>query len=140
MTSVMRINRTMYDENYPQPVFSNSSSGATIASHESSTSCMNPVDHIKLLNITVYQAEQYYETSCKKNPKFLLAMAHGIINPTTGFPLLRPDGEPFCSYHKKNEYKVGNTHLISEITRRAKLDPNWVGVRLGNTSLPQLKS
>ena len=139
-TSVMGTNQTTYDEDYPQPVFSNTSIGATIASRESSTSCMNPDYHIKLLNINIYQAKQYYETTCNKNPKFLLAMAHGIINPKTGFPLLTPDGEPFCSFHKKNEYKVGNTHFISEITRRAKLDPNWAGVRLGNTSLPQPKS
>ena len=57
------------------------------------------------------------------NPKFLLAMAHDIINQKTGFPLLLLDGEPFCSFHKMNDYKVGKTHLISEITRRAVLDP-----------------
>ena len=139
-TSLMRINRTIDDDNYPQPVFSNSSSGATLPNHESSTTYMNPDIRIKLRNITFYQAEQYYESSCKKDPKFLLAMAHGIINPKTGFPILRPDGEPFCSYHKKNEYKAGNTHLISEIIRRATLDPNWVGVRFGKNSLPQPKS
>ena len=97
LTTVMGSNQTTYDEHYPQPVFSNSSIGATIARRESSTPCMNPDDHIKLLNINVYQAKQYYETSCNKNPKFLLAMAHEIINPKTGFPLTL-NGEPFCSF------------------------------------------
>ena len=74
------------------------------------------------------------------NPKFLVAMAQDIINQKTGFPLLPLDGEPFCSFHKKNDYKVGNTHLISEISRRAVLDPNWVGIRCGNNNLPLPKS
>ena len=66
-------------------------------------------------------------------------MAHEIINPKTGFPLTL-DGEPFCSFQKKNEYKVGNTHLISGVSCRARLDPNWVGVISGNNDQPQPKS
>lgn len=30
------------------------------------------------------RAQLYYEHSCHKNPRFLLAMAHDIINPQTG--------------------------------------------------------
>ena len=66
-------------------------------------------------------------------------MAHDMINPKTGFPFSL-DGEPFSSYHKKNEYKVGNTHLVCEVLRRAQLNPNWVGVRSGNNDEPQPKS
>ena len=51
-------------------------------------------------------------------------MAHEIINPKNGF-LITLDDEPFSSFHKKNEYKVGNTHLICEVVCRARLNPNW---------------
>ena len=133
-------NKDMNDKVFPLEVYSTAAIGATTSTRESSTPILNPVNHSKLLDINDYQAKQYHEISCNKNPKFLLAMAHNIINPKTGFPLLTLDGEPFCSLHKKNEYKVGNTHLISEISRRAILDPNWVGVRSGNNDQPQPKS
>ena len=68
---------------------------------------------------------------CNKTPQYLLAMAYSTINPKTGFPFSY-DGEPFASYHKTNEFKVGNDHLICEVLRRPRLDPNRVGVRWGN--------
>ena len=128
------------DDVFPQAVYSTAIIGTTTAIRDSGTPLLNPVVHMKLLDINDYRAKQYYETSCKINPKFLLAMAHDIINPKTGFPLSTLDGEPFCYFHKKNDYKVGNTHLISEITRRVLSYPNWVGVRSGNNDQPQPKS
>ena len=71
-----------------------------------------------------------------ETPPFVLAMAYGIINPKTGLPLAY-DGEPFSSYHKKNEFKVGNNHLRCEVIQRARLDPNWVGSRRGNNDPPK---
>ena len=66
-------------------------------------------------------------------------MACRIINPKTEFPLAY-DGEPFSSYHKKNEFKVGNNHLRCEVIQRARLDPNWVGSRRGNDDPPKTGS
>ena len=83
-----------------------------------------------------YRAQHYYETMCDKNPQYLLVMAYGIINPETGFPFSF-DREPFISYHKKSELKIGNNHLRCEVVRRARLNPNWVGVRWGNNALPK---
>ena len=85
------------------------------------------------------RAQPYYEHSCKNNPRFLLAMAHDVINPQTGFPFSH-NSEPFISYYKKNEFKVGNNNLICEVIRRARLDTGWVGGRWGNNDQPQPKS
>ena len=74
------------------------------------------------------RAQPYYEHFCNKNPRFLLAMAHDVINPQTGFPFSH-NSEPFISYYKKNEFKVGNNNLICEVIRRARLDTGWVGGR-----------
>ena len=65
-----------------------------------------------------YHAKYYYEIVKHETPPFVLAMAYGIINPKTGLPLAY-DGEPFSSYPKKNEFKVGNHHLRCEVIRRA---------------------
>ena len=54
-----------------------------------------------------YRAQPYYEIMKRKDPIYLLVMANGLINPKTGFPFVY-DGEPFISYHKKNEFKVCN--------------------------------
>ena len=62
----------------------------------------------------------------QKDPPYLLVMANGIINPKTGFPFTY-DGEPFTSYHKKNEFKVGNNPLHCAVLRKAQLVPIWVG-------------
>ena len=83
-----------------------------------------------------YSAQYYYENTCNTNPQYLLVMAYGIINPETGFPFAY-DEEPFTSYHKKNELKVGNNHLRGEVIQRARLDSNWVGVRWGNNVVPK---
>ena len=128
------------DNVFPEAVCLTAIISASAATRNSGTPLQNPVVHEKFLDINDYRTKQYYETSCNMNPKFLLAMAHDIINPKTGFPLLPLDGEPFCSFHKQNDYKVGNTHLISEIARRAVLDPNWVGIRSGNNDQPLPKS
>ena len=74
-----------------------------------------------------------------KVPQYLLVMASGIINPKTGFPFTY-DGELFTSYHRKNEFKVGNNHLLCEVFRRARLDPNWVGNGRGNNDPPESAS
>ena len=66
-------------------------------------------------------------------------MAHDVINPQTGFPFSH-NSEPFISYYKKNEFKVGNNNLICEVIRRARLDTGWVGGRWGNNDQPQPKS
>ena len=137
--TIMASNKNMNGEVFPLEVYSTTAIGATSSTPDSFTPAPNPVDRSKFLKIDAYQAQQYHETSCNKNPNFLLAMAHDIINPKTGFPLTL-DGEPFCSFHKENEYKVGSTHLISEISRRARLNPNWVGIRSGNNDQPQPKS
>ena len=86
-----------------------------------------------------YHAKYYYETVKHETPPSILAMAYGIINPITGLPLAY-DGEPFSSYPKRNEFKVGNIHLRCEVIRRARLNPNWVGSRRGNDGLPKTGS
>ena len=83
-----------------------------------------------------YHAKNYYEIVKHETPLFVLAMAYGIINPKTWLQLAY-DGEPFSSYHKKNEFKVGNNHLHCEVIQRARLDPNWVGSRRGNDGPPK---
>ena len=83
-----------------------------------------------------YCAQHYYETMCHKTLQYLLVMAYRIINPGTGLPFFF-DREPFISYHKKSELKVGNNHLRCEVVRRAQLEPNWVGVRWGNNDQPK---
>ena len=70
-----------------------------------------------------YSAQYYYETTCNSTPQYLLVMAYGIINPKTGFPFAY-DEELFTSYHKKNEFKVGNNHLRGKVIQRACLDSN----------------
>ena len=75
----------------------------------------------------------------RKDPTYLLVMANGIINPKSGFPFAY-DEEPFISYHKKNEFKVGNIHLRCEVVRRARLDPNFIGSKRGNSDPPKTAS
>ena len=82
-----------------------------------------------------YRAQQYYKIMKHKDPPYLLVMANGIINPKTGFSFTY-DGEPFTSYYKKNEFKVGNNHLRCEILQRAQLIPNWVGSRRSTNNEP----
>ena len=72
-----------------------------------------------------YCAQPYYKIMKRKDLTYLLVMANGIINPKSGFPFAY-DEEPFISYHKKNEFKVGNIHLRCEVVRRARLDPNFI--------------
>lgn len=112
------------------------------------TTCHTPLRGITLPNHSnttsseeweCCRAQPYYEHSCKNNPRFLLAMAHDVINPQTGFPFSH-NSEPFISYYKKNEFKVGNNNLICEVIRRARLDTGWVGGRWGNNDQPQPKS
>ena len=124
---------------FPLEVYSTKTIGTTSLTTTSFTQILNSVDHSKLLGFDVYRAQQYHEITCNENPNFLPAMAHEIINPKTGF-LFTLDGELFSSFHKKNEYKVGNTHLICEVIRRVRLNHNWVGVRSGNNDEPQPKS
>ena len=137
--TMMASNKNTDDEVFPLEVYSMVAIDATSSTFDSCTPALHPVDRSKLLEIDANQTQQYHETSCNKNPKFLLAMAHKIFNPKTDFSLTL-DGEPFCSFYKKNEYKVGNTHLISEISRRARLNPKRVGVRSGNNDQPKPKS
>ena len=128
------------DDVFPEAVCSSGTISVTAVTRDAGPPLHNAVIDEKFFDSNDYRAKQYYETSCKMNPKFLLAMAQDIINQKTGFPLLPLDGEPFCSFYKKNDYKVGNIHLISEISRRAVLDPNWVGIRCGKNDLPLPKS
>ena len=139
-SSLMASTDDSMDDVFPEAVLSSEKAHITPLTSDSGPPLHSPVVHRNLLDINDYRAKKYYESTCKMNPKVLLAMAHNIINPKTGFPLLPLDGEPFCSFHQKKDYMVGNAHLISEITRRAVLDPNWVGIRYGNNDLPLPKS
>ena len=86
-----------------------------------------------------YRAQSYFEIMKQKDPTYLLVMATGLINPKTGFPIVY-DEEPFISYHKKNEFKVGNVHLRGEVVRRARLNPNFIGYNRGNGDPPKTAS
>ena len=86
-----------------------------------------------------YRAQPYYKIMKRKDPTYLLVMANGLIHPKTGFPFVY-DGELFISYHKKNEFKVGNIHLRCEVVRRARLDPNFIGSKRGNSDPPKTAS
>ena len=86
-----------------------------------------------------YRAQPYYEVMKRKDPIYLLVMANGIINPKSGFPFAY-DEDPFISYHKKNEFKVGNIHLRCEVVRRERLDPNFIGSKRGNSDPPKTAS
>ena len=86
-----------------------------------------------------YRAQHYYENMKLYDPKYLLVMANGTINPMSGFPISY-DEDPFISYHKKNEFKVGNIHLRCEVVRRARLDPNFIGSKKGNSDPPKTAS
>ena len=134
MASTINTNKVFHTQ-----VYLTAAIGSTCLSTTYCTPSLNHLDPSVSLRLNYYQAQQYHETTCNKNPKSLLAIAHEIIDPKTGFPFAL-DGEPFSSYHKKNEYKVGNTHLIYEVIRRAQLNPNWEGVGSGNNDQPQPKS
>ena len=86
-----------------------------------------------------YRAQHYYKFMKRKDPKYLLVMANGTINPMSGFPFAY-DEDPFISYHKKNEFKVGNIHLRCEVVRRARLDPNFTGSKKDNSDPPKTAS
>ena len=86
-----------------------------------------------------YCAQPYYEIMKRKDPIYLLVMANGIINPISGFPFAY-DEDPFISYHKKNEFKVSNIYLRCEVVRRARLNPNFIGSKRGNSDPPKTAS
>ena len=85
--TMMASNINTDDEVFPLEVYSTTAIGATNSTPDSCTPTLNPVDHSKLLEFNGYQVQQYHETSYNKNPKYLLAMAHEIINPNPVFCL-----------------------------------------------------
>ena len=86
-----------------------------------------------------YRAQSFFEILKQKDPTYLLVMATGLIHPKTGFPFVY-DEEPFISYQKKNDIKVGNIHLRGEVVRRARLNPNFIGYNRGNGDPPKTAS
>ena len=92
------------DKVCPTQVYSTMDIGTTSLTTTYSTPSPDPVDPFAFLGFDYYQAQYYHETTCNKNPKSLLAMAHDMINPKTGFPFCFPSGVcpapkssfPFC--------------------------------------------
>ena len=84
-------------------------------------------------------AQPYYKIMKRKDPMYLLVMANGSINPKSGFPFTY-DEDPFISYHKKNEFKVGNIHLRCEVVQRARLGPSFIRSKKGNSDPPKTAS
>ena len=123
----------------PIQVYLTAAIGTTGLTTSYYTLSLNSLDPSVFLRLDYYQAQQYHENLCNKNPKYLLVIAHETINLKTGFPFAL-DRESFIFYHKKNEYNVGNTHLICEVICIAQLNPNWVGVRTSNNDQSQPKS
>ena len=58
------------DNMFPQAVYLTTIIGTTAVTRDSGTPLQKPVVHEKFLDINDYQAKQYFETSCKMNPKF----------------------------------------------------------------------